>query len=179
MAKQAFIHGQYYSSLATLEQVEDNLITKLALQASAHRKAGQWEEAKDLYQELLSSCLKGNAAHGLGLIAAYQGKYLLSRDWLEIAIKAEPANANIRNDYGFLLLSLGQEKQARTQLVTALELSPDNQTAAKNLWLVLRRGSEEQAALSLQRRFSWTPQESNKLAVAAARLNPLSTLENQ
>ncbi len=177
MANQAFHNGQYFSSLATLQQIDENLITKSALQASAHRKAGQWEQAKILYQDLLSSCIKGNAAHGLGLIAAYQGKFLLARDWLEIAVRAEPANANIRNDYGFLLLSLGDEANARTQLVTALELNPRDQIAAKNLWLVLTRGKEDNAAQSLQQRFAWTNEEHNKLTLAAVSLHPLSNSE--
>ncbi len=173
MANQAFHGGQYFSSLATLQQIDDDLITKSALQASAHRKAGQWEEAKLLYQDLLSTCIKGNAAHGLGLIAAYQSKYLLARDWLEIAVRSEPANANIRNDYGFLLLSLGDEQNARKQLVTALELNPRDQTAAKNLWLVLTRNQEHQAAMSLQQRFSWSKEENQKLTSAAINLQPL------
>lgn len=173
LAKQSFQQGHYYSSLATLEKVPSQTITKQALQASAYRKAGEWEQAGKVYQELLNTCVKGNAQHGLGLMSAYQGDMQAAEHWLQLAAKSEPANPNIRNDYGFLLFSLGKEHQARGELITALELSPHNQTVAKNLWLVLYRNHETRAVTSLSHRFNWSESETQKLALAANQFKPL------
>lgn len=177
MAKQAFQRGQYFSSLATLEQIDSSLVTKQALQASAYRKTGQLAKAQTLYTHLLSSCIEGNAAHGLGLIAAYQGDVRQAQQWLSQAVREEPANANIRNDYGFLLLSTGEEQQARNEFITALELNPQHQTAAKNLWLVLLRNHEDLAASQLKARFAWSDTESQKMTQAAKQLKPISVME--
>ena len=174
MARQAFREGQYYSSLASLEKMDFDGITKRALQASAYRKAGDLDEAKKVYHTLLNTCVKGNAEHGLGLISAYQGDMKEAQTWLAKAAKAEPANPNIRNDYGFLLLSIGDEKKARGEFITALELDPNNQTAAKNLWLVLFRNHETQALDGLNQRFNWNEDETQKLKLAASQFSPIT-----
>lgn len=174
MAKQAFEGKQYYSSIATLEQIDESLITKKALLASAYRKSGQLDKAQSLYQSLLSTCISGNAAHGLGVIAAYRNDMKQAQIWLSQAVAKESANANIRNDYGFVLLSIGKDDAAREQFITALELDPNHQIAAKNLWLVLTRENETKAAKSLEQRFSWSPEEGNKLALAAKSFHPMS-----
>ena len=173
MAKQSFQQGQYYSSLATLEKIDSDSVTKRALQASAYRKAGELDDAKKIYQSLLDTCVKGNAQHGLGLISAYQSDMKSAQTWLSKAAKSEPANPNIRNDYGFLLLSIGEDKKARGEFITALELAPTNETAAKNLWLVLFRNHETKAASSLNKRFSWSDAETQKLTLAATQFSPI------
>lgn len=179
MAQQAFQKGEYFSSLAMLEQLDDRLITKQALQASAYRKTAQWDEAKALYHDLLSSCVKGNAEHGLGLVAAYQGDVEQAKQWLSQAVKDEPANANIHNDYGFLLLSMGDIPAARQQLLTALELAPKSEVTAKNLWLLLVRNNEGSTALDLQQRFGWKKDEVEKLLYAAQHFYPLGSAAPQ
>lgn len=174
MARQAFQRGQYYSSLASLEKINSDGVTKRALQASAFRKAGELEKADDVYRTLLSTCLKGNAEHGLGLISAYQGDMKAAQTWLASAAKTEPANPNIRNDYGFLLLSIGEESRARAEFITALELDPNNKTAAKNLWLVLFLNHETKAMESLNQRFNWDQTERKKLTLAATQFSPIN-----
>lgn len=174
LAKQAFQRGEYFSALATLDQVDGDWITKKTLQASAYRKTEQWDKAESLYIQLMSSCIRGNAEHGLGLIAAYKGDLEDARSWLEQAVGTEPTNANIRNDYGFILLSLGRKALARNELITALELNPNHETAAKNLWLLLSVSGETNAAFSLQQRFSWNSSQMDKLNNAVYSFNEIS-----
>lgn len=174
IAKQNFQNGLYLSSLANLEHINNNLISKKALQASAYRKSGQLEEAKNIYNKLLNSCLDGNAAHGLGLVAAYQGNMLDAKHWFTFAISKQPTNANIQNDFGFLLFSLGEVEKARHQFLTALELDPQHQIAAKNLWLALLNNGEHVAAEKLRSRFEWDEGESDKFANAAKQFTPIA-----
>ncbi|EPF9725847.1 hypothetical protein NB466_18075 [Vibrio fluvialis] len=177
MAQQAFANQNYYSALAMLQKIEGSYITKTALEAKALLKTNQWDEANKKYTSLLNSCMKGQAAHGLGLLTAYQKKYKESGHWLRFAVDMEPANSDIRNDYGFYMLLIDEVDVAKKEFLTALELNPNNQKAAKNLWLALARGQDLKAAESLTRRYGWDQVESQKLANALNTFNPIKNLE--
>lgn len=176
-AQQAFESQQYFSALALLQEIKGGYITKDSLEADAYLKTQQWDKAQQIYIMLLTTCLKGKAAHGLGLIASYKSQYPEAYQWLSLAVSIEPSQSNIRNDYGFILLLTGNNDEARNEFLTALELNPRNQVAAKNLWMLLHRTERQQAASSLQQRFSWSEQEHQKLANAANNFTPLSIAE--
>lgn len=178
MAQQAFANQNYYSSLAMLQKIEGTYITKTALEAKALLKTNQWDEANKKFTELLNTCLKGQAAHGLGLLTAYQKKYKEAGHWLRFAVDMEPADSNIRNDYGFYMLLVDEVEVAKKEFLTALELNPNNHRAAKNLWLALARDNDLRAAESLTRRYGWDRLESQKLANALNNFNPIQSMEN-
>ena len=54
-------------------------------------------------------------------------------------IALEPDNFEARIDYGALLGNQGKSSEAETQFRKALEISPDNEVAQRNLRLLLLR----------------------------------------
>lgn len=177
MVQQAIASHKYYSALAMLQQIEGSYITKSAMEAKALLKTNQWDEANKKYTSLLSSCVKGQAAHGLGILAAYQKQYKESGHWLRFAVEVDPANADIRNDYGFYLLMIDEAEMAKKEFLTALEINPENAKAAKNLWLTLARVEDLKAAESLSRRYGWDEAENQKLVNAHEHFNPITNPE--
>lgn len=179
MAQQAFSKQQYYSTLAMLKKMGTTSVSQSALQAKALLKTSQWDEASKVYDRLLDTCLKGEAAHGLGLISAYRQNYQQAGKWLRLAVDVEPDNSAIRNDYGFFLLLNDDTDAAKREFLTALELNPNNHRSAKNLWLALSRDNDRKGAQSLIKRYGWGYKENRELVTALRSFNPLSREETE
>lgn len=173
MVKQQMAQGQYYLALAALDELKEDGLSVRIMRANSYRKLGKWDEAARLYRNLADTCLAGEAYHGLGLIASYQGQMNAAMDWMEKAAKAAPVEADVRNDLGFLLLVTGQDQKARDELMTALELNPNHPNAAKNLWFILLKNNQKQAAASLASRFAWGEAEQREMMDAIAVFHPL------
>lgn len=173
IAQQAFQRGEYRSSLALLEKVKTESTAKIALQANALRKSGEREMAELKYRKMLTTCLRGNAEHGLGMIAIDQGQYSNALEWLRKAARDEPTNANIRNDLGFLLFSIGKYHHAKGELLTALELNPNHSQAARNLWMALMKNGEASVADNLASHYGWSLEDQHKMRVVMMSFRPL------
>lgn len=173
LIQQQIQKGQYYSALAELAVLPDSSPDSLLMQADSYRKLGKWADAEPLYTRLVDTCLSGKAYHGLGLIAAYQGKVSPAVKLLEKAARVSPVSANIRNDLGFLMLVTGQDSLAYDELRTALELNPDHQTAARNLWFLLLKTHRTAQAETLAQRYRWAEQDQQDMLAAIARFRPL------
>ncbi|QUJ69754.1 tetratricopeptide repeat protein (plasmid) [Photobacterium sp. GJ3] len=173
MVKQQIDQGQYYLALASLDELKEDGLSVQMMRADSYRKLGKWDEATRLYQGMVKTCLAGDAYHGLGLIASYQGHMEDAMKWMEKAAKAAPVEADVRNDFGFLLLVTGQDQKARDELMTALELNPQHQNAAKNLWFVLLKTNQKQAAATLASRFEWSESEHREMMDAISVFKPL------
>ncbi|UXI02192.1 hypothetical protein [Photobacterium sp. TY1-4] len=174
LIRQQLRQAQYYSALAELEMLPERSLSTDLLRAYSYRKLGKWSLAAEIYHDLQTTCLAGQAYHGLGLIAAYQDDLDQAMHWLSLAAKASPITADIRNDLGFLLLITGQDALARDELLTALELNPEHQNAAKNLWFVLLKNQQYRMAEQLASRFQWQSGERQEVLNAIAVFRPLS-----
>lgn len=174
LIRQQLQQAQYYSALAELEMLPERSLSTDLLRAYSYRKLGKWSLAAAIYHELQTTCLAGQAYHGLGLIAAYQDDLDQAMHWLTLAAKASPVTADIRNDLGFLLLITGQDERARDELLTALELNPEHPNAARNLWFVLLKNRQHRMADQLASRFQWQPNERQAVLDAIAVFKPLS-----
>lgn len=178
-AQQAFNNQQYYSTLAMLQKINTTSVTRSSLEAKALLKTRQWDDASKVYNQLMDTCLRGKAAHGLGLISAYQKNYQQAGKWLRLAVDLEPDDSAIRNDYGFFLLLNNDTDAAKKEFLTALELNPDNHHSAKNLWLALSRDNDRKAAQSLTKRYGWGYKENLELTTALRSFSPLSIKETE
>jgi Flp pilus assembly protein TadD len=170
---QQMAEGKYYSALASLDGLGDDSARARLLRADLLRLLGHAQEAERLYLPLQQGCLEGPAQHGLALLYAERNDLARSVRHFRLAVAASPTDTGIRNDFGFVLLSLGHYQQARLQLMTALELAPEHQVAARNLWFLLLKEGEQVAADSLAHRFGWGEQDRRRFAVAAAHFQPL------
>ncbi|QHS09316.1 tetratricopeptide repeat protein [Sinimarinibacterium sp. NLF-5-8] len=131
---------QYYAALAHVQQrrasgARDNDELRF-FEAEARRGLGQVAQAHELYQSLFKTALAGQAYHGMGLLYG-RSNPLRALDYLKQAAQRLPADAQIRNDYGYALMRSGRMAEAMMELSTAVELAPDLDIARNNLLLLM------------------------------------------
>ncbi|WP_445399212.1 tetratricopeptide repeat protein [Zobellella sp. An-6] len=172
LVQQQLAQESYYSALATLDALADDSPRARLLRGDLLRLVDRGHEAESWYLGLTKGCMAAGAYHGLALLEAEQGKMTAALAHFRQAINLAPTDTDIRNDYGFALLAVGQDREARVQLMTALELEPDHGIAARNLWFLLLKHEQLEAADHLARRFGWDEQERHRFIVAARHFQP-------
>lgn len=130
-------------------------------------------QAKALFLELRDTRLDGEAQHGLGLIAAREADLERATEYFIRAVRQRPTNVVMRNDLGFALLRAGRFEDARLQLATALELSPDNERARSNLIMLLMIRGDQQGVRSLAASAGLDASELDRLRAQSERLRAL------
>ncbi|MFC6671234.1 tetratricopeptide repeat protein [Marinobacterium aestuariivivens] len=172
LVRQQRARGQLFSALASLDALADETPTYRLLRADILREMGRFDDAREQYAALADSCLAGQALHGLGRIDAQEQRPSMALARLRAAVTRIPTDADLRNDLGFLLLAMGQDEPARRELLTALELDSGHGAAARNLWFLLLKNNENDAARLLAGRFGWSAQEEQQYRSAVARFTP-------
>lgn len=125
LVREMIAQGRYYAALAHIEELQkrngprDEL---LLLHARVLARLDRNEQAESEYRQLLGSAYEGEARHGLGLLYARQN-HRISLEYLKQAARLRPTDPDIRNDYGYALLTGGQYPVARLELATAFELA--------------------------------------------------------
>lgn len=123
---------QYYAALAYLEKAL-NYPRVLKLRGDAQRHTGQLDEAFKSYRELSLTCLVAHGHAGMAKILATRGDVSQARLHMLKARRLAPADADIRNDFGFILLAHGDFRAAQREFMTALELAPGHPVAVRNM----------------------------------------------
>ncbi|MBD2858473.1 hypothetical protein IB286_05565 [Spongiibacter sp. KMU-158] len=123
---------QYYAALAYLEKAI-NYPRVLKLRGDAQRHTGQLDAAFDSYRELSMTCLVADGHAGMAKILATRGDINQARLHMLKARQQAPANADIRNDFGFILLAYGDFRGAQREFLTTLELAPGHSVAIRNM----------------------------------------------
>lgn len=155
--EQLLDQGKSYAALAQLDAAALPTVRAEHLRAEALRRTGDTASASAAYQALLHSCMAGQAHHGLGRIAAEQGRLPEALRHLQQARHALPTDPRVRSDFGYALLLAGQLERARVEFLTALDLQPAEDRAARNLVLLTFRQGDGPQAESLARRFGLPP----------------------
>jgi Flp pilus assembly protein TadD len=156
--------GQYYAAVAHIQEdrrAHGDSVELRLLEAHARRNLGQVSTATALYQSVLRSqpgdAAAAEAHQGLGRLAAARDPAMAMRELRE-AVRLAPANADIRNDYGYVLLQARRFADARTELATASELAPGDLRARNNLLILLWASGDDTAAQQLAQRSAIEPQ---------------------
>ncbi len=139
LVREMIAQGRYYAALAHIEELQKNGGPReelLLLHAQVLAKLGRNEQAEAEYKQLLSSAFEGEARHGLGLLYAAKN-FKQSLQYLDDAARLRATDPNIRNDYGYALLMVGQFPAARLQLATAFELDSTSSKYRNNYALAL------------------------------------------
>jgi Flp pilus assembly protein TadD len=123
----------------------------LLLHAQVLSKLDRKDQAEQEYRQLLSSAFGGEARHGLGLLYASKN-HAVSLQYLRQAAQLRPTDPDIRNDYGYALLTGGQYPAARLQLATAYELDSAVDKYRNNYLLALLILNDETEIERVRRR---------------------------
>lgn len=125
------VHAAYAEVLALpAERAEVALLRANILRRLGRPEASQW------FNALMKTCLKAEAAHGLGLLQAANKQWDVALDSLMMATRLRPNNSVMQSDLGFLLLSMGRFEQAEFAFRVAHELEPEAALPRANLQLL-------------------------------------------
>ena len=149
LVEQSIKEGQYYSALAHLETDGSTSPKAIWLKAEGQRKTGLLAEAYDSYRDLSLTCMNAYGHSGMAKILATRGDLPQARQQMLTARKLAPTNADIRNDYGFILLAHRQFKDAQREFMTALQLAPGHPVAIRNMVMSLILDGDSRTAVRM------------------------------
>ncbi|MGY1489932.1 hypothetical protein ACW4YW_11005 [Methylobacillus pratensis] len=150
--------GKAYAALAFLDASKLDSPAARLYRAHALRQTAQFEQAGELYQQLLDSCVGGLAYQGLGLLAEMQEQHETAIGFLKSASRILPVDSKVRGDYGYALMMYGDHKSALSELLTAIELDGNNQLAIHNLIMLMYKTGQDERATQLARDFNISEQ---------------------
>ena len=122
-----------HAALAQLEARPMETVDHWVRYGQLKASTGYLQEAEAIFQGLVDRCGTGRSHHGLGMVLLKQDKVLKALHHLEIARERTPASAQVRNDYGYVLLMVGDFEEAAYELRTAMELGDGLGPVRQNL----------------------------------------------
>lgn len=157
--------GDWYAALAQVDALPNTQPAVALLRADILRELAP-AQARRWYDAVLRQCGDVRAEHGLGLLAAREGRSADALGHLRRVVKAYPVEPRYRNDLGVLYLQLQQDEQAAFELRTAHELAKGDPQPVFNLLLraLVMNNAVEWQQLSLR----WAPPEDTRGRLADA-----------
>lgn len=149
LIEQQVAEKRYYSALAYLEKAPDSSPRVLRLRAEAQRNTGMLDEAYESYRNLSLTCMAAYGHAGMAKILATRGDIPQAHQQMLKARRLAPSNADIRNDYGFILLAHKNFKAAQREFMTALQLQPGHPVAIRNMVMSLILDGDSRTALRM------------------------------
>lgn len=125
--------SENYAALARLEALSFQTQNHWLRWAQLLGKVDQLDYSEDVYSQIAQACDSSQAYHGLGVVYVKAGKLEEGIRALSKAKSKEPASADIRNDFGIVLLQGGFYGQAAFELRTAYELSGREPGMGRNM----------------------------------------------
>ncbi|GAB7563048.1 hypothetical protein LG202_10870 [Methylobacillus methanolivorans] len=150
--------GKAYAALAFLDAAKLDTPVARLYRAHALRQTAQFDQAGELYQQLLATCVGGLAYQGLGLLAEMQEQHDTAIGFLKIASRMLPVDSKVRGDYGYVLMMYGDHQPALSELLTAIELDGSNRLAIHNLIMLMYKTGQDERATQLASDFNITEQ---------------------
>jgi Flp pilus assembly protein TadD len=174
---QAIREDKAHAALAQLDALKLQTPGAQLLKADALRRVNRSDEARSLYQALLSTCLGGQAQHGLGLLLAGMNEHSKSLSHLQMARQLMPTDAQVRNDLGYALLLRRDLSDARFEFMTAIELAPDFSKPRHNLYMLAALQNDDGAKQSLSRQWGFDANTEMRLQESARQLPRIAAPE--
>lgn len=110
----------------------------LLAEAAGHHQSGRLDQAKALYEKVLSAEPDNADALGMyGILAHQAGRNDIAADVLGQAARLDPRSPDVRLNFGNVLRALGRMEEAIAQTREAISLKPDFPPAYNNLGLML------------------------------------------
>lgn len=140
LVKQMQAKSLWYASIAHLDALDKQWgvsSESRLLRADALRQTGQLSAAVTMYQGLLGSVNDGFARYGLGRVAAEKGDFRQAALQMEQARMSNPVDSRLLTDLGYAYLRAHDLNAARTPLMQAAQLNPEDAQANVNLSLFM------------------------------------------
>ncbi|MDH5571342.1 MAG: tetratricopeptide repeat protein [Gammaproteobacteria bacterium] len=147
------------ASLSNANRANESTITRILQKAVQHHQAGQFQQADELYRQILKLDPEHMYANYLsGMVANANGNNELAIRLLNNAIKINPGFADAHNNLAIVLKKSGQLELAISSYKRAVEIKPGFAEAYNNLGILLSTtGRHEEAILNYQKALSIRP----------------------
>jgi len=135
-------------------------ISRLFEQAIQHHQAGQLEQAKIKYQEILDMNPRhADSSHLLGLVEYQNGNYVQAISHIQQAVLVDPEQSVFLNNLGNILKEMGQLDRSVQAYQRALEINPDDAEIHNNLGVTLKEiGQLDQSLQAYRKALEINPQ---------------------
>ena len=118
-------------------------ISRFFEQAIQHHQAGQLEQAKKKYQEILDTNPQhADSSHLLGLVEYQYGNYVKAIEHIQQAVLISPKQPVFLNNLGNVLKEMGELDRSVQAYQQALEVAPDDAEIHNNLGVTLKEMGE-------------------------------------
>lgn len=124
---------RYYAGLAKLESLSFDTQAHWLRWAQLLGQVDQLAHSEKIFRAVAGECGSYKAYHGLGVVYVKQQKLDRAVEILSTAKDLAPADASVRNDYGYALMRIGRYDRAAFELRTAFELSECNASSRQNM----------------------------------------------
>lgn len=122
-----------HAALAQLEARPLSSVNHWVRYGQLKVSTGQLEEAENIFRALVEECNTGRSHHGLGMVLLKKDQVVPALEQLKIARRMSPASGQVRNDYGYVLLMMGDYLEAAYELRTSMELGDGQGPVRQNL----------------------------------------------
>jgi len=127
---------------------KEESVTMTLLRGRNCERSGEWEKARQIYEELLKDHPdNAEVAHRLGVVADAQKRHAEAEQLFLFGLQREPRNAGLLSDLGYCYFLQGQLSKAESALLKATSLEPKNPLHWNNLGLVVGHMGRHQEAL--------------------------------
>ncbi|MBF5055364.1 hypothetical protein Y5W_00658 [Alcanivorax sp. 521-1] len=122
-----------HAALAQLEARRMSTVDHWVRYGQLQASTGRLDEAERIFRGLVDQCESGQGHHGLGMVLLKKDDVMESLKHLKKARELTPASAQVRNDYGYVLLMVGRYQDASYELRTSMELGDGQGPVRQNL----------------------------------------------
>ncbi|MCH8498274.1 MAG: hypothetical protein LAT63_07340 [Marinobacter sp.] len=120
---------------------------------------GRLDHAEQVFNQLVTRCDSPEAFHGLALVQMRQYRLNAALENLAIARARLPASAEVRNDYGYVLMLDRRPEEALHELRTAFELAEGEGPVRQNLAMAFLMVGDDEGIRWMQANYGFTDQE--------------------
>jgi len=134
-------------------------VQRLLEEAVRHHDGGRLDEAKQLYQRILSAnAMHAKSLHGLGLIARQTGDFEGALQWISQAISIDPKEAAYHFSLGGVLQGQRRFDDALVEFKEALALSPNRAETHNAIAALMQlQGKLQEARIHYERAVALQP----------------------
>jgi len=132
---------------------EDGSVAMAILNGINHERSGEWNKARDVYEEIRKNHPDNmEAVHRLAIVADNQRRHTEAEQLLLFALEREPHSAALLADLGYCYYLQGQLAKAESALAKATKIEPPNHRYWNNLGLVVGHQGRYEDALDYFRK---------------------------
>jgi tetratricopeptide (TPR) repeat protein len=131
----------------------DESATMAMLNGMNFERAGNWKQAREVYEEVRKKQPENiEAVHRLGVVADAQRRHAEAEQLFLMALEREPRNAALLADLGYCYYLQGQLAKAESALTKATKIDPEESRYWNNLGLVIGHQGKYEEALDCFRK---------------------------